>query len=663
MDLPINKIICGKAEDVLPTLPAGSVNCCISSPPYWALRDYGVEGQLGLEPTFEEYIDKLCGIYDEVKRVLRKDGTCWVNLGDTYGGTKVGNTETRKYAGVVTDSFTKSGGVEKSLCLIPQRFAIEMVSRDTMDIYELDKGFIVCNNVSVTENKTGVDYAIQRPRKSKAVQHGISTEVESGTQGPIQEANGRVEKKEQGQDKSVQPEILRDTSRTRDNSSNEGKCKATPKTEAGRDDSLWWKSSEVCLLWGGQIPIYDDRPHQRERKQAPKRNKKYRLDLRVVKENELSRRLQGFVYELQLGTGEIWILPPSRGRNLCLRKRDIPTGLMPLFKLKKAERWILRNVLIWHKPNPMPSSAKDRFTVDFEYVYFFVKNNNILWHYRPDGKVSDKQPDYKNGIEDLDWQWGTRKGKPIKISLWQGFKYWFETQYEPLLAESKRRAMRGNSAENKYAAGTERPPGVHANTMSQPREFKGYERMEEAINAGETPLSPLGRNKRTVWTIPTQPFPEAHFATYPEKLVEPMIKAGCPEFICTKCGKARERIIDTSYDLAGGKGNEKYGDNTPNDGSHCGPQGMKHGRANAIRIPIGYTDCNCGEGWRPGIVLDPFAGACTTLKVAANLRRNYIGIELSQEYIDKIAIPRLAAVETGVPVKEQKQGQKGLFDG
>ncbi|KKL14376.1 hypothetical protein LCGC14_2516260, partial [marine sediment metagenome] len=86
MTLPVNEIICGSALEVLKTLPADSINCCISSPPYWALRDYGVEGQLGLEPTFEEYIDKLCTIYDEVKRVLRKDGTCFVNLGDTYAG-------------------------------------------------------------------------------------------------------------------------------------------------------------------------------------------------------------------------------------------------------------------------------------------------------------------------------------------------------------------------------------------------------------------------------------------------------------------------------------------------------------------------------------------------------------------------------------------------
>ena len=83
--MEVNKIICGDALEVLKTLPDNSISCCISSPPYWALRNYDVEGQLGLEPTFEEYLDKLLNIYDEVKRVLRKDGTCFVNLGDTYG--------------------------------------------------------------------------------------------------------------------------------------------------------------------------------------------------------------------------------------------------------------------------------------------------------------------------------------------------------------------------------------------------------------------------------------------------------------------------------------------------------------------------------------------------------------------------------------------------
>jgi len=73
----MNKILQGSALEKLKELPEKSVNRCMTSPPYWALRDYGVEGQLGLEPTFDEYINKLCDIFDEVKRVLRDDGTCW----------------------------------------------------------------------------------------------------------------------------------------------------------------------------------------------------------------------------------------------------------------------------------------------------------------------------------------------------------------------------------------------------------------------------------------------------------------------------------------------------------------------------------------------------------------------------------------------------------
>lgn len=70
--------------DVLRTMPNESVQCCVTSPPYWGLRDYGVSGQLGLERTPEEYVAKVVAGFREVSRVLRKDGTCWINLGDSY---------------------------------------------------------------------------------------------------------------------------------------------------------------------------------------------------------------------------------------------------------------------------------------------------------------------------------------------------------------------------------------------------------------------------------------------------------------------------------------------------------------------------------------------------------------------------------------------------
>jgi DNA modification methylase len=73
-------------------MPAESVHCCVTSPPYWGLRDYNVDGQLGLESTPEEYVAKMVGVFREVRRVLRDDGTLWLNLGDSYAGTR----QTRK---------------------------------------------------------------------------------------------------------------------------------------------------------------------------------------------------------------------------------------------------------------------------------------------------------------------------------------------------------------------------------------------------------------------------------------------------------------------------------------------------------------------------------------------------------------------------------------
>jgi len=74
----------GNVLDVLPTLSPGSVRCCVTSPPYWGLRDYGAAGQLGLEPTPDAYVANMVAVFREVRRVLADDGTLWLNLGDSY---------------------------------------------------------------------------------------------------------------------------------------------------------------------------------------------------------------------------------------------------------------------------------------------------------------------------------------------------------------------------------------------------------------------------------------------------------------------------------------------------------------------------------------------------------------------------------------------------
>ena len=84
--IQLDHIYTGDCLEVLKTLPDESVHCCITSPPYYALRDYGVDGQIGREATPKEYISRLTEVFAEVRRVLRSDGTLWLNISDTYAG-------------------------------------------------------------------------------------------------------------------------------------------------------------------------------------------------------------------------------------------------------------------------------------------------------------------------------------------------------------------------------------------------------------------------------------------------------------------------------------------------------------------------------------------------------------------------------------------------
>ncbi len=94
----INKVICGDCIDVMRQMPDGCVDCCITSPPYFGLRDYGMGGQIGLEPTLKEYVEKMSMVFREVNRVLKDHGTLWLNLGDTYA---TGTTAPRQKARLV----------------------------------------------------------------------------------------------------------------------------------------------------------------------------------------------------------------------------------------------------------------------------------------------------------------------------------------------------------------------------------------------------------------------------------------------------------------------------------------------------------------------------------------------------------------------------------
>ncbi len=87
----------GDCLEILPQLPEKSVHCCVTSPPYWGLRDYGVDGQIGLEATLDDFVAKMVEVFRGVWRVLRDDGVLWLNLGDSYAGTGSGSRDVERW--------------------------------------------------------------------------------------------------------------------------------------------------------------------------------------------------------------------------------------------------------------------------------------------------------------------------------------------------------------------------------------------------------------------------------------------------------------------------------------------------------------------------------------------------------------------------------------
>lgn len=262
----VDRILCGDALALLRKLPAESIDCVVTSPPYWSLRDYGVRRQIGLEASFDEYLENILAVFDEVWRVLKAEGSCWVNLGDAY---------------------------------------------------------------STRSSKKGM----RQPALSPA--------------------------------------------------SNNARTFPRPPAPASLPPK--------CLL---QMPS--------------------RFDLGMT----------------------------SRG-------------------------WTLRNEIIWHKPNCMPQSARDRFTVDFEKLFFFVKNR----------------------------------------------RYHFTQQFEPLRNKARllRRAINPeHKSKRRYG-----DPFVSAINP-------------HSAEASRRRVLARGRNQRAVWRIGVRPFRGGHFAVFPEALAETPIRAGCP---------------------------------------------------------------------------------------------------------------------------------------
>jgi DNA modification methylase len=241
----------------------------------------------------------------------------------------------------------------------------------------------------------------------------------------------------------------------------------------------------------------------------------------------------------------------------------------------RADGWYLRSEIIWHKPNPMPESVTDRPTKAHEQVFLLSKSARYFYDADAIREAHTTADDPRNRAD-----------------------------YEP----SRGRVMPMPNGEGVQRIGTN----------------------------GASTCPEGGRNKRSVWTVATHPYAGAHFATFPPKLIEPCILAGCPERACGTCGAPWVRVVETTS-----------ADNATNERvTHNGVPGLtpgsSHDRVRALDgknyqhvrhatdrfVPSCTHDADSAQG----VVLDPFTGAGTTIMQVLRFNRSAIGVELSPEY-------------------------------
>ena len=399
------RILEGDCREVLKMLPAESVHCVVTSPPYWGLRNYGVEGAIGLEPTLQEHIDALVAVFREVRRVLRKDGTCWLNYGDCYA--------------------------------------------------------------------TGAGRVGEHPGGG-----------------------------EQGE------------------------------------------------KWRGVGP--------------------------VTQPNRM----------------------PQRG----LKPKDLVLMHARIALALQADGWWLRSEIIWHKPNPMPASVRDRPTSAHEKMFLFTKSA----------------------------------------------RYFYDAD-----------AVREPHHDPNRGHGEHENKSPHTGRLDGPASGQ----KPAAFTVAKHEYHPLGRNLRNVWTIPTYGYKEAHFATFPPKLIEPCIKAGTSEKgCCAECGAPWERVVDKTYISPLIQGEHKHkptadtwkgsksrprqraldgtflprtdDDRRPNHGSIFGTRGSVKRMGDGVIVTNRGWQATCDHESNPTpcMVLDPFGGSGTVGLVANRLGRDAILIELNPDY-------------------------------
>ena len=310
------KILQGDVLDRLRDIPDESVQCCVTSPPYWSQRDYGVAGQIGMENTPDEHVAKLVEVFREVRRVLRSDGVCWVNYGLSYAAS--------------------SSKPPTQLLQTPSAPGCDTDGREQRDSRGSGHACPGCGG------ECQGDSASRRA-------HNCCTRQPSSQGLPPDDSKDRDSELQGLEASRDEPDdVLSSTTSSSMPSALGASCQTTTASVDRRARRTWPDSS----LGSARSSACSDDISQPS--------------------GSLIRRSLG-IRVACLACGYYGI------ESLAFKPKDlIPTGWLLAMALQ-ADGWWLRSDCIWHKPNPMPESVRDRPTKAHEYVFLLSKSARYFY--------------------------------------------------------------------------------------------------------------------------------------------------------------------------------------------------------------------------------------------------------------------------------------------
>ena len=509
-----------------------SVHCVVTSPPYFGLRDYRVPDGIGLEPTFDEYIDSLVLAFDEVHRVLRNDGTLWLNLGDIYSGGGRGDPgPNAKNSDNMADAWDR-------------------VSRRSAPII---RGKRIRQESSVGRWGGGDRQVDGLPTKNVV---GLPWRVAF----TLQEMGWILRA----------PIVWH-------------KDNPMPESSPDRPTSAF----EMVFLFSKtnmpQFWTHRDLPGTRTRPKP---------DFRWVNRftgDELDRKPDGWHRGVECPEAVETVHELSGYR--IVERCDL------------CKTWMRINMWTGHD--------------------YYYDGESLRTPFKPQTIARLTQPTFDlqtGGPKDPGA--GNRSHRRVT---------------ENLHRKMTRHVPAGWGQSESYEGQDPRYPKRNRQ-RGHSRQHAGFN--DNWDNMSKEEQSSFGANLRNVWLIPTQPYPGAHFATYPEELVRRCLLLGTTEHgVCSGCGSPWTRATETTYDNPGNR--------TTN-----GPRSMER-RHETAGFPQRLEKSTTTKGWRPTCdcdvdseparVLDPFVGSGTTSFVAQGLGRRSYGYDLNLEYLET-AVDRVSKI-------------------